>query len=238
MAQSDAKPGLRRAWPLIWLVLLGGVSLWIWWYYLANPAFFPLQVVRIQGEFRYLDPGRIEPVLDEHLVNSGFFNLDLPQLQALCLALPWVAEAHVRRVWPNAVHITLVEQVPLARWGDANPVAWINADGELFQPTQTVALDLPVLVGPEDQAAELVALLQQIRTSLSGSGLDLRRLQRHPPGSWTVQLHPELTILLSQHQPLQRWRDFIQIYPQLPKPARRIDLRYRQGFAVLFKDAA
>ncbi len=236
MAQTDVR--LRWIRPLIWLSLLAGGSLWCWWYYLANPAFFPLQVVRIQGEFRYLDPARIEPVLGEHLVNSGFFSLDLPQLQAICLALPWVAEAHVHRVWPDAVHITLVEQVPLARWGDTDPVVWINTEGELFRPAQTVALDLPVLIGARDQADELVALLLQIQSSLSDSGLHLRRLQRHPPGSWTVRLDPDLTVWLGQHQPLQRWRDFIQIYPQLPEPARRIDLRYPQGFAVLFKDAA
>ncbi len=238
MAQPETKPNLRWLRTLIWLSLLGGSGTWIWWYYLANPAFFPLQVVRIQGEFRYLNPARIEQVLGEQLVNSGFFSLDLNWLQAACLTLPWVAETHVRRVWPDAVHITLVEQVPLARWGDTDPVVWINAEGELFRPAQTVALDLPILIGTTDQATRLVALLMQIQPTLSDSGLRLRRLQHHPTGSWTVWLDPDLTVLLDHRQPLRRWRDFIQIYPRLPKPTRRIDLRYPQGFAVLFKDAA
>ena len=114
----------------------------------------------------------------------------------------------------------------------------INAEGELFRPAHTVMLDLPVLIGTTEQAISIVTLLQHIQPTLSDSGLRLHRLQHHPPGSWTVQLHPGLTVLLGHRQPLQRWHDFIQIYPRLPKPARRIDLRYPQGFAVLFKDAA
>jgi cell division protein FtsQ len=238
MAQPNTSNTSRRwIWAALWLSLLGGSGTWVWWYYLANPAFFPLQVVHIQGEFRYLDPARIEQVLGEHLTNSGFFSLDLTRLQTTCLALPWVAEAHIRRVWPNAVHITLTEQIPLARWGETDPVTWINAQGELFRPARAVDLTLPVLVGATEQAGELITLLQQIQTTLSATPLQLRRLQRHPPGSWSIQLHPELTVLLDHRQPSQRWRHFIQIYSQLPKPARRIDLRYPQGFAVLFKDA-
>ncbi|MEL6750147.1 MAG: cell division protein FtsQ/DivIB [Pseudomonadota bacterium] len=240
MTMPDVRHSLcwRWIWPLIWLSLLSGSGAWVWFHYLSNPAFFPLRTVQIQGGFRYLEPAQIEQALETQLTDTGFFNLDLTRLQAACMALPWVAEAHVRRIWPDTVHIMLLEQVPLARWGETESVTWINARGELFRPTQAITLDLPVLIGATSQATELIDLLQQIQPTLPDPDLRLRRLQRHPPGNWTIQLQPGLTVLLDHRQPLQRWRDFVQIYPRLPKPARRIDLRYPQGFAVLFKDAA
>ena len=47
--------------------------------------------------------------------------------------MPWVRHASVRRVWPNALAVTLEEYKPLGTWGSDQLV---SVDGELFTANQ------------------------------------------------------------------------------------------------------
>jgi Cell division septal protein len=47
--------------------------------------------------------------------------------------MPWVRHASVRRVWPNALAVTLEEYKPLGTWGSDQLV---SVDGDLFTANQ------------------------------------------------------------------------------------------------------
>jgi cell division protein FtsQ len=226
-------PAWRRfVWAFIWLGLLSASCFWIWQYYLANPAYYPLQTVRITGQFTHLNQAQIERQLSHKVLGSGFFSIDLVMLHQAILALPWVAEASIRRVWPDALDIRVTEQIPLARWQHKQPAYWINAAGEHFQPRQAVALSVPVFLGEAGQIPEMMAFYHQVQPALSSLGLKIQQLQLNKLGEWQLNFTNGLNLYLGYRQPLQRWRDFQHIYPQLTEQPLRMDMRYEQGFAL------
>lgn len=230
---SKLNPTRRRfLWLLIWTTLCSAVGTWFWYAYLANPAHFPLRLVRIAGEFRYLQPAQIEQQLSQKLANYGFFSIDLAQLQTTIIALPWVATVSIRRVWPDTLQIHITEQNPQARWGTTHPAHWVNTAGERFHPQQKINLAVPTFYGEATQLPDMMAFYQQIQPSLAPLGLQLEALHLNPLGEWQVDFRQGLTLLLGRRRPLPRWRDFTQFYRQLPDQPRRIDMRYEQGFAV------
>ena len=43
--------------------------------------------------------------------------------------LPWIYKVNTRRRWPAEIEVVLVEQRPLARWGDTG---YLNHQGHFF----------------------------------------------------------------------------------------------------------
>ncbi len=63
-----------------------------------------------------------------------------------CETIPWVDRAGVARSWPRALRVQVVEQKPVARWGEGG---LLNTRGEVFvQDAQHIPAELPELVGP------------------------------------------------------------------------------------------
>ncbi|WP_144244236.1 cell division protein FtsQ/DivIB [Nitrincola sp. A-D6] len=75
----------------------------------------PVNEVSISGQMRYLDGQALASHLAQE-VKAPILSLDLRSLRDVTLANPWVHTAEVRRQWPAAVHVSVAEQVPVARW--------------------------------------------------------------------------------------------------------------------------
>ncbi len=64
-------------------------------------------------------------------VRGGFFNLDVDAVRLALLGEPWVSEVTVKRIWPDALRVIVIEQIPVVRWGDSG---LLNPAGEYFAP--------------------------------------------------------------------------------------------------------
>ena len=88
-------------------------------------------------------------------LKGNFFTVDLDTARTAFEQMPWVRHASVRRVWPNALAVTLEEFKPLGTWGSDQLV---SVDGELFTANQgELDDDLPAFDGPDGTAKEVVA---------------------------------------------------------------------------------
>ena len=58
------------------LLVLMGLSVQMGLQWLQDPWRFPLEVVKIEGDFRYLDKARLQGVVESHL-DGGFFSADV-----------------------------------------------------------------------------------------------------------------------------------------------------------------
>ncbi len=69
------------------------------------------------------------------------------------LAIPWVKDARVMRIWPDRVEADIVERVPVAfvqvlgSPGQPSRFAMIDGDGVLLESTSATPFHLPVVVG-------------------------------------------------------------------------------------------
>ena len=171
-------------------------------------------------------------------VRGGLLDLDLDAVRARVEALPWVAQATVRRLWPDAIAIDVVLERPVARWGAAS---LIDARGHVFSPPEATRFKaLPSLTGPRGTGRELLATLNRARALLAPAGLTAVALSENERGELRVTLASGLEIELGRDRPLPLLARFVRVaVPALGGDLARaaaVDMRYPNGFAVAWRD--
>ncbi|MCB1773041.1 MAG: cell division protein FtsQ/DivIB [Gammaproteobacteria bacterium] len=246
MAKRRAKtekpvPYLARHWVAISvsvaglvLSVVGGLYAY---HYLSQPGRLPLRVVEIKGEFRHLDRASIQRTVED-AIDGGFFTCDMPKLRDAVMDMPWVAEVSIRRAWPDRLQMRVIEEVPLARWGDD---ALVNTGARVFRPEVTGSYaDMVRLDGPDGSAPRVVAFLRQVAGLLEGRPLQLTQIELDERRHWWLHFADGLVVSLGREQVEHRLVQFLRVYPGLvAQPQRRpgrIDMRYTHGFAVRWRE--
>ena len=196
----------------------------------------PLERVGFDGELAHLREADLRRVLQGHL-NGGLLGVDVSAIRAAVESLPWVATATVRRVWPDALRITVDEQQPVARWGG---VALMNAQARVFRPRELPDSPLPSLSGPPGSASRVLARYRQLRALLEPLPLQAAGLSLDERRAWTLTLAGGGQIRLGRESVESRLARLVAAWPGIPDAANRqlalADLRYPNGFALRWQD--
>lgn len=179
---SGSQPGARykRA------VLLSGLLLAVlgvsWWQ--AQEAVLRAAVFQLSPDGSWLTVDGVES-RDESEVAAVFnpdngqslASVDVSKRRQQLLAIQWIKEARVSKVWPNAVRVAVRERAPVAlvplAGGEA--VRMIDADGVLLEYRSTGNDGLPVMTGID---AEMDLRARQDRVKLFMSVMDACSVQR------------------------------------------------------------
>jgi cell division protein FtsQ len=207
---------------------------------LADPATLPIRKIRVQGALVHVDEAMLQAsVLGK--VHGGYFNVDVAGIRRTVEALPWVRHASVRRVWPDSIAITVVEQQPLARWAGGG---LLNRDGELFRPAAASwPAGLPRFTAPAGTSRTVTRRYRAMAAQLASLQLRITALRLDARGALRLQLAGEaeqdFELWLGREQHDLRLARFIKVYDRTLAPhadrIRRIDLRYGNGMAVQWK---
>lgn len=242
MPSWELRPLLRRhARTLSGLLLLGvlaGCGL-IGTRWLSDPLRFPLAVVEVKGEFRYLLKEELQEAMAPY-VSGGFFTVNVAAIRAAAERLPWVYRASVKRVWPATLRVDIVEQTPVAHWGEH---AFLNAQGQSFEPERPASTpQLPGLSGPPGQEQKVLEHYHQVLDALAPLGLQVARVTLDERRAWSVYLDNGVELRLGRAEPWQRLARFVRAYPDLlagrEAELQGVDLRYSNGFSVLWQTVA
>ncbi len=194
--------------------------------------------VRVAGEFKYVSRSVLEQVVADE-ITKGFFEVDVEAVRVASRALPWVREASVRRVWPDSLHVAIVEREPVARW---NGDSLMEVDGSLFKAHGKASkLDLPQLFGPSESEREVRAAYARFRTALGPLGGGIESLRLRARGGWQLTLANGTTLVLAEGQDAATLKRFAraatrEIAEHLDW-IEQVDLRYAGGFAVRLKQS-
>jgi len=197
----------------------------------------PIQSVKIEGEFDFLDKNQLQ---DQAIpvVNGGFFNVDLPEVRGALVNLPWVEDVSVRRLWPDKLLVRVIEKQPVVLWGD-NGV--ISSKGKLFTPLKKPTVELPHLSGPEGQHKVMLQELARMQAWLLETGLYIKSVDLNARRSWTLKMTSGMELRLGREQMHERLNRFVSVYKETLEIEKReikhIDMRYTNGFAVAWKEA-
>lgn len=238
---AAAKPRMSLAWVNRLLVLVGvGVVLTLVVNGFVSLHAMPVEQIVVAGKLEYTKVTALEDKIRPALV-GGFLNADLEYVRAELQSLPWVNDVSVRRRWPNALELHVVEQLPIARWGDSG---FLNHEGLIFRPlgNDDRWATLPLLQGPEGEAYTLIVIYQRLVEIFSPHHLLVAELSIDKRGHVEAQLRGGITLVLGNKDHLLRLRRFVQVYENqlAAKEADilRVDLRYQSGMAVAYRETA
>ena len=221
------------------LLLLLGVSVMVGMQWLSDPHRFPLSVVKVTGDFRYLQKQQLQAAVAPH-AHGGFFTVDVLAVRSAAEALPWVYKASVQRIWPATLHLRVEEQQPIAHW---NEQGFLNRYGEPFFPEQAgVVGEMPWLAGPEDQELRVLENYQRIAKTLARIGVRAARLELDNRRAWHLQLAGGVQLELGRADAWKRLQRFVVAYPNVfagrLAELQHVDLRYSNGFSVRWQQLA
>ncbi|MEM9256046.1 MAG: cell division protein FtsQ/DivIB [Pseudomonadota bacterium] len=199
----------------------------------------PVQRISVTGELAHTQAETVQTMVQPALA-GGFLNADLQLMRRELEALPWIYEVSVRRKWPSALEIHVVEQLPIARWGDSG---FVNHEGEIFHSERGSAWQqLPSLQGPEGSAALLIARYQRLVELLAPLDLNVDRVEMDERGQIEVVLGGGIQLVVGREYFRQRMQRFAAVYrdelAQRREQLERVDLRYHSGLAVAYRESA
>ncbi len=193
----------------------------------------PVSAILVNAPFQRVTAMQIEEVVRSKL-GRGLLTTDLDVVQQELEALSWVDEARLRRRWPDALEVGVSEQQAAARWGDKG---LLNTRGELFiKDARRAVNELPQLVGPKGEEAQVAARYLQLHATLVQHGFQLRSVTLDERGSWRLELSSGLEVRLGREQVDERVARFLTLVTPLiagrAELVDYIDMRYSNGFAI------
>lgn len=214
------------------IILLGGAGLWL----LQRPAFV-LRTLWIDGDISHINPQAVRANLAGKL-HGNFLTADLEMTRAVFEQMPWVHDASVRRVWPNALAVTLKEYTPLGTWGSDQ---FVSVDGEIFTANQAEAGEnLPAFSGPRGAEKDMVARYHDFEKWFEPLGAKPDEITLSPRYAWTLKLSNGMQIELGRERDsstlANRVRRLVAAWPMVTQrwgqEIEYADLRYPNGFAI------
>ena len=196
-----------------------------------------VQKVNITGDLRYTSKKQLTDALGP-LVESNILLTDLNLIRSRLEAISSIYKVSVRRRWPYRLDINLIEQIPIARWGDSQ---LINNQGDIFECPGTSSdwIHLPRLDGLRGDAVEVIAIYRKIKEVLSQINQEVVTLKTGELGQLEIILNGGTELFLIKENFLYGLRRFVSHILHLNvngQDIERVDLRYANGFALVLKD--
>jgi len=204
--------------------------------HLSNPKTLPVNKIRVHGAFVNVDEAMLYRAVSG-VVAGGYFNVDVEHVREVVEQLPWVREASVRRVWPDTLSVSVVEQKPVAV---SKKLGLINKNGDVFKPlNKRFSATLPVFEGNInlnkmmlEKYFEMNKLLVSIDRKISYLKVDARHAVE-------LKLDNGLKVVLGRENNLHRLERLMLIYGKILasriSDIEVIDLRYTNGMAIGWK---
>ncbi|WP_051940259.1 cell division protein FtsQ/DivIB [Stenoxybacter acetivorans] len=231
----DNAAALRRLYRGLYAIglvcILASVAVWA-----VNSPYFPIKRVEVAGRLVRVNADDVAAVAKQYL-HGNIFKADVNDTQKALAKLPWVANVQVKRLWPDAVEITIEERVPVARLSGSPKL--VDKEGNSFiAPSDEV---FPVLsVDRTDLIKNMVPQLSVFRQILEPTGLNISQLHCSDRLAWQIVLDNGIILHLGKDDAELRLRRFILAWHRVLKDnaaaVRYVDLRYRDGFAVRYKE--
>jgi cell division protein FtsQ len=170
------------------------------------------------------------------------FQSPIDERRRRLLAIDWVEDASIARIWPNRMAVHIKERKPVAfvnlpsPGGTGSRVLLIDAEGVLLESPPQAHFAFPVLSGITEDQTELerrqrVQAMLRLLDELGPLGKDISEVNAATPQNLAVVTQVEgiaLELALGNHNFSQRMQSFLDHYPEIRRHAgnaRAFDLR-------------
>jgi len=221
------------------IVILSFVLLYEIWFYLIKPIVEkPIDNVLIDAHSQELDVNKINTIVYEETKDHSIFNLDMKRIQDRINALEWVKSTYIKRSYPSKVEVDVEFQNPIAKWGEN---LLLSDENNIYSVTDIENYnDLPSLYASDINRKKILDNYHLFSAALRPLKTQINTLYFSDRGSLMIVLDNNIMLNLGKEEHIQRLKNFISVYQkELINRANEIeyiDLRYRSGLAVKFKE--
>jgi cell division protein FtsQ len=218
---------------VLFLLAIGGIA-WVCMGIVASDR-WPIRWLQLNGSFQRVSAEQLRASLTTR-IDDSYFTINLQDLGDIAERIPWVSSARVQKQWPDTITVTVQEYKPIAHW---NQGQLISSEGDVFPvPEADEIQGLPWLKGPEDRLGEVLHHWAEFSDALVPMGLEISALNLDGRGAWSMELSNGTRVQLGRDAARERLRRLLVSWNELmfeqPVPPVDVDLRYTNGFAVLW----
>ena len=207
-------------------------------YALTDPQFMLSNsrpdALTIQG-LNYASRTKVQRVFAADFDHS-IFSVPLEERRRRLLAIDWVEDASVSRIWPDRVLVRIRERKPVAFVLFRSGVLLIDAHGVLLDPPAQAQFAFPVLSGvredeTEDQRREHVRALLRLQEDMGYMAKDVSEVNAADPDNVRIVVQVEnraLELIMGDGNFARRYQDFLEHYAEIGKRSPNVktfDLR-------------
>jgi cell division protein FtsQ len=178
-------------------------------------------------EIRGRDNGSEIRVRRVFALDSGrsVFAIPLAERRRRLLAIDWVDDASVSRIWPNGLLVRIRERQPVAIIPLRTGAVLIDAEGVLLERPPEVGFRVPVLTGvredqPEAERRERVAALLRFQQDMGAMAQDAFEVDIADPGNLWIFTRSDgrlLSLQMGGADFARHYRNFLAHYPEIHK---------------------
>ena len=216
-------------------------------YALTDPQ-FTLSVNRpgaltIQG-LNYTPQTKVVRVFSGDFDHS-VFTVPLAERRRRLLAIDWVEDASVSRVWPDRLLVRIRERKPVAFVIFRSGVLLIDERGVLLDPPALAHFAFPVLSGvredeTEEQRRERVRVLLRLQEEMGYMAKDVSEVNAADPDNVRIVAQVEnraVELIMGDGNFARRYQTFLAHYPEIGKRSPKVKtFDLRQDGQVTAKD--
>jgi cell division protein FtsQ len=163
---------------------------------------------------------------------ESIFDADPGVLRERILGLPWIADAEVRRVYPQRLVVRIIEKRPFAYWQIGSSLVLVERSGAVIDGVEPDAeSNLPLLIGPgaPDVAAPLIDILDGQRAVSAR----LQAIERISERRWDLILDRGIRVRLPEvgwEEQVSELEKLIVDQGVLERDLEIIDLRFPDSY--------
>lgn len=196
---------------------------------------WPIKWLEVNGSFQRVSAEQLRATMAP-LIEDNFFTIDMNAIRVAAERISWVSAVRVQKSWPDTVSVSIEEYEPVAHW---NRGRLVSDRGVAFTVPEADGIQgLPWLQGPDERLGEVLESWTEFSELLVPLGLEVSRLRLDQRGSWSMVLNNGTQVRLGRQSPETRFRRLLASWDALtgekPLPPQDIDLRYTNGFAVVW----
>ena len=175
--------------------------------------------------------------------NRSIFSVPLDERRRRLLAIDWVEDASVSRIWPDRLIVRIRERRPVAFVSFSSGVLLIDAHGVLLDPPAQSRFSFPVLSGiredrDEAQRAGSVQTLLRLQKELGSRSVDISEVNTADPDDVRVVARVDnrtVELLMGDSSFDARYRTFLGHFAEIRKKSpegKTFDLRLDDRITV------
>jgi cell division protein FtsQ len=168
--------------------------------------------------------------------DHSVFSIPLEERRRRLLAIDWVEDASVSRIWPDRLLVRIRERKPVAFVLFRSGVLLIDAHGVLLEPPPQAHFAFPVLSGvrqdeTEEQRSEHVRALLRLQQDMGYMAKDVSEVNTADPENIRIVAQVEnraVELMMGNGNFAQRYQNFLAHYPEIGKRSPNVksfDLR-------------